>query len=366
MTFIKTWTTAVNQAPQSAASLTTVSQSFVVQLIAFLVANGWTMVQYTNGTGAVVTGSEVPTLANVIWAAAGSNHSWFVLVSPVGMVPGQNGLSTGAQSQTWFVIDCNSAAVNTLSFGFHNTLPSSGTATAAPTSINQNLYGAQQFISATFTLTLPFFHFFANTQGGFNAMVTLNGNGYVPFMIGQMLTVGAPIVSSTGLAYPYPVVQFCSYVDATGGVFGTDSVLITIVYTPTIVTNNGHFIACYGKYPGSSVPDNLIKFKGWNKDGSGAVIVPEYVGTFVNYNITTNQTGLNSAESLVAGGILSNTIDDTAADAFSSPIFCFSQVSGKTAYLGSIADISVSMQPGIADEYLSWANGLFRRCLVSR
>ncbi len=358
MAFIKTWTTSVNQAPQSAASLTTVSQSFVVQLIAFLVANGWTMVQYTNGTGAVVTGSEVPTLANVIWAAAGTNHSWFVLVSPVGMVPGPNGLGTGAQSQTWFVIDCNSAAVNTLSFSFHNTLPAYGTATAAPYTPNQNLYAAQQFIAAAFTLTFPFFHFLANSQGGFMAMVTLNGSGYVPFLLGHLLTVGSPVLAASGLAYPYPVVQFCSYIAASGGVFGFDAIAIiqTSNIADTVTNNIGHFIASYNVWVATAgnptLPSNYNAFKGWNSDGTSASILPQYVGSFINYQFTENW-GQNfsspAVQTQIAGAGMPLVGDSAAADYFSTPVFCYSVTAGKTAYLGSIADISVSMQPCTAN-----------------
>lgn len=364
MTFIKTWNTSYNNLPTTTTSLTTVAQSYITQLIAYLVSQGWTMTQYTLGTGSVVTGTVVPTLANCIWAAAGTNHSWFVLQSPNSIVPGLS--NTG--SNIWFLIDLNNANVYNASFSFHNVAPTGGTATAAPTSTTVLAYSAQQYLNTTLTAS-TYFHFISTSQGHFVSFVTFSGNGYVPFMLSLLPLIGAPASNTSGYAYPFNVDAFCSWLTTAGGVFGYDSTAEVIqlatsntqCYMPSATGatfTGGHFIT--STYT-STQPNGTLSttyytnHKGWNYDGTVAALNIGYVSTFEALSFAVSPTTNSSSTSCIGLSLYTGTCnligssfpssgDAWSGEFFGSPIFISSTTAGKTAYMGTIADITVSGQ----------------------
>ena len=295
MATIKTWTYNYNVSPTSSVSVTTQGQSFITQLIAFLVANGWTMTQYTLGTGSVVTGTIVPTLANCITATPGTNHSWFVLASPVGLYPGPANTSLGSQSQAWLLIDMNVGVYYQSQFSFHNSAPTGGTATAGPTSTNQIIWtGAQGAYNSGTVSPLLYFHFLANSQGGFNIFTTISGTGWVVFQMSFMLTVNGPLNVSTGYDYPYKVVASISYYAGTPGVISLNSMFNT---------------------------SGTIN-KMWNSDGTAAAVAAS-----VRY------------DSCPIGNQFPVLGDAWAGQGYGSPIYVSNIVAGKSAFLGFIADI---------------------------
>lgn len=130
------WVFSENQVPSSVADLQSQNRAILLQLISFLVANGWSNYRGCNSTTVTAGDSWQNTPANLVWNTSGNAHSWQILESPTGLIPGANGTYTGTQSKMWLGIELlSSSSTIYYLFALHlwNSAPSGGSTTAVPT-----------------------------------------------------------------------------------------------------------------------------------------------------------------------------------------------------------------------------------------
>jgi hypothetical protein len=188
-TLEKTWQHSWNYAPTT-TSQTNQAKNIAWFFKAFLMGQ---LSTYYNGDGSVVSGS--PTGAwtcysssdgaggfgngdttdrwtasfdatKIVGNTAGSNHSWFVLKSPVGFGP------------VYITIDMNSATATIFSVLWSKTAPSAGTATARPTAADE--VSVSNWASTTFSQsdTTQHCHGSLSANGDFS-MFTTDAGGFL-------------------------------------------------------------------------------------------------------------------------------------------------------------------------------------------
>lgn len=215
MSYSKTWTFLLNQQPSDRSTILQEQRSYVFQLITFLTANGWTADSSSNSSATSAT-TNIAALTDLVWANAGTAHSWIVLKSPVGIVAGLAGNYLGDQSRIWLVLDClgTNAAILTTTFYPANKPATSGSITAAPTGTNgitQNAAAQSQFSRTT--LGFPaLFHFAITSQGNFWTGVTYTTTGNMVAFMSLLPTINP--VQFLGKDYPYATFIYKTYVDS--------------------------------------------------------------------------------------------------------------------------------------------------------
>lgn len=200
MALTKTWTFLLNQRPADPTSTANQTKSFFLQLIAFLVANGWSYDGSSNGVATHAT-NNITGVADIVHAAAGSAHSWQILKSPEGIVAGDNGSYTGDQSRLWLLIATDSATTTSWLVEGFSQKPTGGTITANPTNATYALGFANGQLLLTPTSNLPIFHFAITSQGHFWAGVTASNAGQMNTFIALYPTKNP--VQYNGFDYPY-------------------------------------------------------------------------------------------------------------------------------------------------------------------
>jgi hypothetical protein len=328
----KVWTFGLNATPTDQANLVNQMASFCLQLKNFLVAGGWSVVQSCNTTSFATNGMDYwSTTADITFAATTSNHSWVILKSPVGLVPGLDGSYTGDQSCLWFSIDCN--YVNTAAqakFYVHRANPTIGTAATnlCPTSTYQYGWAAQQFLRTTFANT-AIFHFRRTSQGHFDAHVSYSGAGYMPFTLRPFLPT-YEITQNTATPakdYPFPGAGWCKWLDSSYGGMSN-------LFLPT--ANSADTSSTWGPW--------VSLLQGWCCDGSvGAYRLNTHNLVASAYNALSGSGFLilyvipYAPGSLMpsAGGAWSST--NTAIVDSDVSLWCVT--TGKVEYVGKIADL---------------------------
>jgi hypothetical protein len=170
MALVKNWTFLLNQKPVDSSSFTAINRSYQLQFIAFLLAHGWSAVGSSNGVSVSST-NNILTASDLVWAVEGSNHSWILLQSPVGLVAGQDGSYSGDQSRLWMVLNyaigSNTYASEIWWFTYAPT--GGGTVTNCPSGSNGVVTGGAlvnyEFGFTALQTNTPMFHF-AITDGG--------------------------------------------------------------------------------------------------------------------------------------------------------------------------------------------------------
>ena len=190
----------------------------------------------------------------------------------------------------------------------------------------------------------------------------------MPFMLGLMSTINAPVSYLTGYNYPYPLDIYCGYFASSGGVFALDSYAQTMVFNsyPGTFTNTNssssasvnHFCSSAGLVTTTALPNfpaNNFGHKSWSADGTPATIVVNTIGQYASVTAGVNQVNLagssgfySAAAVTVNAGIVGASLpaagDSFSGSYFSSPLYIYSSTSGKSAEIGQIADITVSAQ----------------------
>jgi len=200
-TYVENWIFGYNTPFTDQSSQLQQSRSAIFQWIALLTGSaGWTVVSSSNGT---TSGNSnfIATLNDLNWAASG-NHSWICLISPVGLVAGQNGSYTGTQSQIYLTIDLLTTSGSDLlvTFRAHNVLPTGGTTSAAPTSTNQLSFINTQMFNNTFNSN-GLLHFICTTKGAFLIFHGYPTQGFLHFYFG-FFPISA-VENNGSINYPY-------------------------------------------------------------------------------------------------------------------------------------------------------------------
>jgi len=173
MTLSRSWYSNVNVAASDTSTAPLAAKSLVWgfknQLVTSAPSGGgaWSVVSSNDGTGGFGNNDDNDRWTTsfdstkIVRAAAGVNHSWIVLKSPVALGP------------YYLCLDFVGAADNLLSASFSKNTYTGGTATAAPTSTNSiTMAGA--------TVT-----FFDNTANPHKMQTTMDANGNFWFMISK-------------------------------------------------------------------------------------------------------------------------------------------------------------------------------------
>jgi hypothetical protein len=302
VTLNKTWYIDLNLAPSAQATAIDQHRRMVYNLKQFLTggafydngvtvpagsasAGAWTVQGSGNGAGTFGVGDNWTSSASIVSAATGVAHSWIVLRSPAGFVPGVGFVeilidcnATGAaQFENFTMVWANSG--NPFSIG-------TGTNLAAPTSPTNSASRANvQYIENTLLVNHTN-HFWRNSEGDFWVTASKDGGGLVQFVA---TCIGLEN-GETPDAYPMM-----------GGVF----------YSTAVTSPNTTDLAS---------TTNMV---GWWVDGTLADVMPCVLST----SATPGTSGFTAAGS----GISSRYPTDIMR--------CFSVVSPTGGYRGNVPDI---------------------------
>jgi hypothetical protein len=328
MSYTKTWTIAFDTVPTDQTSLTLQCASFLTQFKDFLVSVGWSVEQSCDSTqyGAA---DYWTSLSALVWASSGV-HSWIVLKSPVGLVAGANGSYAGDQSRLWLSIDLlvTSALTYTATFGLHRVQPTTGPASTSvcPTSDTQFGWTNQQFLRSSLTATAKW-HFEACSTGEFWAFTGYTSAGYLSFAFGLYPVSDVEKNTVTNNDYPYAVGAYAYWRDALVGA-------LTNVQLGTAWQGGASIVGAMGPWS-----DSVIK--GWAYDGS--------VATMKLLSVSGSEGwwngGLGSIQSICqVGQYFPATGDHWNGRQITSPMYLICKTTGKTAFIGKVADIEMCNQ----------------------
>lgn len=211
MSFLKTWTFSLNVTPTINTTAANTEQSFLMQFMNFLIANGWTADGSSNSSATSST-TNITTYTDWVKAATGTAHSWQILKSPVGIIAGLDGTYTGAQSQIWMVLDANSATVGSDNIEYFLIKPTGGTTTTTPTDANSALGFTNAGMMRASATSGALFHFAATSVGHFWAGITYSSSGKMPTFLALLPTTSP--VQFRGHDYPYAIAPIRSYLDS--------------------------------------------------------------------------------------------------------------------------------------------------------
>jgi hypothetical protein len=286
MSLVKTWTFSLNVTPTDTTSVTTVQKSFLMQLMTFLIANGWTADGSCNSTATHAT-TNLSVYTDWVAAAEGSAHSWQILKSPAGIVAGRDGSYTGDQSCIWMILSTNSAQAGTVAINFTTVKPTGGTTTATPNDTTTSVgWAAGSSIYRNSGSTSAVFQFAVTSTGQFWAGITCPGVNKMIFFMAVFPT-GTP-AQVWGHDHPYCIAVFKSYHDTA----------ITPILSDFNTTN----------------------YKVWTEFGlvvsAPTLMVYAYSIGGIGYNNTSGLTRLNVSESSIGyiyspsgGGFIGSIVD---------------------------------------------------------
>jgi len=288
MSYVEEWTQQWNVAITDNSSQLQQSRSAMYQKMQFIINHaGWTVVQTCNGTS-VSSSNLLATLADFNWAASGA-RSWFVLASPEGFVAGTSGSYTGSKSQTYIVVDLLNANSYFSTWTYHNSVPTGGTTSAAPTSANVIGSGSVQDFRSTFASNAVL-HMLCTAKGAFIIMAGHLGYGQI-----YSLTAIPPFtnIENNGAR---------DYAYATG------------------------IIRRFNESSGGWSSALTSTFHGWSDDG--------YIATITSFYLSGAGSVIGS--SIPEGG------DSFTGLAHSSSVTMVNLTSGKSARIGDISDLQVT------------------------
>ncbi len=297
MAYESTWTFDVNVTPTDQTTLTKQCQSFLLQLKNWLVTSGWTVVYSSNATTAN-TSDNWTTIADLVRAAAGSNHSHVTLKSPIGMYAGSSTFDyLGDQSRVWMTLDWSTTTDYTITVRWHNSAPTGGSLTAVQISTNQVGFASLQFMRSV--LNTATFHFSKVGNGGFYSATTYSGAGRAPFYMHCMSTL-SPSRNVSNQDHPYGISLIAVYSD----------------------TGNGAPI--YANWSST----NLV---GWSHDGTAGA--PSAMCLY----------SMGSAGTLGPMGITGAAAGDAWASKVDfSPVYVWNTTTSKTARIGRLPDLFIT------------------------
>lgn len=212
----------------------------------------------TSGAPATDLWGSTFNAAKIVQAAAGSNHSWFVLGSPTNF--GGSG-----QGPFYLIIDCNSATNTSVSFYLCKTAPTGGSATARPTSTDEiPLITNPGTICATTTLNHHQYGILS-TDGIFRIFQSRDGVG----AFASVLSVDAFADGLAGDAWPVALLQCHSdNPSSSNWVYGCVSMAVNNSNASLQITNGVWRIR---SADGSSIGVATPFVPGW-KDNNGTVV----------------------------------------------------------------------------------------------
>jgi hypothetical protein len=264
MSYVKSWTFLLNQKPNDVSSDVNQYKSFALQLMAFLVAHGWTADGSSNGVSTSST-SNISGLSDIVQNTAGNAHSWQLLKSPVGLCAGLDGSYTGTQSCIWIMLAWDSATTYSILITGYSVKPTGGTTTANPTAATGNLGFTNQQLFLTPLVHTMLFHFGITTQGHFYAATTCMTTGVMNTCIILYPTFN-PCVLVGGLDYPYATALQISYATtASHPQVGVTATIKTWNVDGTTATDTAVAVLAVANSPSTLL--GTVNVGGLNRDG---------------------------------------------------------------------------------------------------
>lgn len=212
MTLTRTWSAQAQNQTITETTQTEQCQQLLYAFKRFIVganpavaAGAWTVDRSSDGSANAGAADYWAASTNIVWAAAGSNHSWIVFKSPAGFVSG---------GYVYLLIDCQGATVTSAKFEWASAAYTGGSLTAAPTSTASQAMGTSTTIQWHRTTSFPFntrWHGSRNSVGDFVWQVSRNSAAYAHAAIGALSTTGFEAGDT------YPAILFCNFNDAAPG-----------------------------------------------------------------------------------------------------------------------------------------------------
>ncbi len=201
-----TWAGAgMNQVPASQATVTAQSQGMVLAMVTNYLAAGWTCLGSSDGatTGALDAVNRWSAYTNLVWAAAGTNHSWIVLQSPAGYPTASHLLQ--------LLIACSPSTgtnVHMINMSVTTNGYTGGSLTADPTAVtglDTKSYVNLQLSPSATVVSASRYHAVYDNVGNTFFSISVNGSGYPAFNCWTNKTSGFES------GYLYPVIHFAAY-----------------------------------------------------------------------------------------------------------------------------------------------------------
>lgn len=156
-------------------------------------AGAWTVVQSSDGTATAGAGDNISSAADIVFASAGSAHSWAVYESPSGFVPGSN--------RVYLIVDwADTTPFNSASVLLAPSLPTLAGSPLLnrPTHAQSVLLANSTWFTST-TFQPRTFHAWRNGVGEFLAVFSQDGTG-IPE---AALWLARPDSGETGVVWPF-------------------------------------------------------------------------------------------------------------------------------------------------------------------
>lgn len=249
VTLANTSNTSYNNVPTQ-DTLVHQGQTILYNLKQKLVAAGYVIEISSDGTTLKTDGTDQwSSSASVVFATAGSAHSYVVLKTPSGMLPSSN--------QARVLIDCGVGASNNhlANFGFATAAyTSSGSVNTIPTApTNNSAFNNKQFLHSTVANSKWHCQYVtAGTEvGNFLFEISQDGTGRFHFALGVLAIHGAETGDN------WPVVFICSFVETSTGAMSVGQITgsthsAQAHYDGTMATG-ARFINAYSNADGTDV-----------------------------------------------------------------------------------------------------------------